>query len=62
MFAGSKSWARSFLGRLGFVKRRASTKAKVTAADLDAHKAQFVFDIQYIHHKLGSHWDPLCSS
>ena len=44
----SKSWAKSFLHRLGYVKRRASTKAKVTAADFDAHKAQFVFDIQTI--------------
>ena len=44
----SKSWAKSFLGRLGYVKRRASTKAKVTAADFDAHKAQFVFNIQAI--------------
>ena len=44
----SKSWAKSFLGRLGFVKRRASAKAKVTPTDFDAHKAQFVFDIQCI--------------
>ena len=41
----SKSWAKSILHRLGYVKRRASTKAKVTAADFDAHKAQFAFDI-----------------
>ena len=44
----SKSWARSVLGRMGYVKRRASTKAKVTAADFDALKAQFVFDIRTI--------------
>ena len=44
--ACSKSWAKSFLGC--YVKRRASTKAKVTVADFDAYKAQFVFDIQAI--------------
>ncbi len=46
--ACSKSWAKSFLGRLGYVKRRVSTKAKVTVADFDAYKAQFIFDIQAI--------------
>ena len=46
--ACSKSWAKSFLGCLGYVKRRASTKAKVTVADFDAYKAQFVFDIKAI--------------
>ena len=44
----SKSWAKSILGRMGYVKRRASTKAKVHAADFDVLKAQFVFDIQTI--------------
>ena len=43
--ACSKSWAKSFLGRLGYVKRRASTKAKV----ISMHNIrQFVFDIQAI--------------
>ncbi len=49
MCSTCKSWTKSFfLHRLGYVKSRASTKAKVTAADFDAHKAQFVFDIQTI--------------
>ena len=38
--ACSKSWAKSFLGCLGYVKRRASTKAKVTVADFDAYNTK----------------------
>ena len=44
----SKSWAKSFLRHLGYVKRRTSTKSKVTAADFDAYKEQFVFNIKTI--------------
>ncbi len=31
----SKTWARSFLHRLGYVKRRASSTAKVTVSDAE---------------------------
>ncbi len=34
--ACTKSWAKSFLSRIGYVKRRASTKAKVSVAEFDA--------------------------
>ena len=34
--------------RMGYVKRRASTKAKVTASDFDKLKSQFLFDIKAI--------------
>ncbi len=41
--------AKSFLSRIGYVKRRTSTKAKVSVAEFDAYnKAQFVFDIMSI--------------
>ena len=33
----SKSWAKSVLRRLGYVKRSASTKSKGTAADFDTY-------------------------
>ena len=39
----TKTWTLSFLDRIGFVKRRASTKAKITPADFETHK-QFLFD------------------
>ena len=44
----SKDWAKSLLTRLGYVKRRASTAAKVSVSDFEAYKAQFVFDIQTV--------------
>ena len=44
----SKSWEKSVLGRMGYVKRRASIKVKVIAADFDVLKTQFVFDIRTI--------------
>ena len=44
----NKLWAKSLLGRIGFVKKRPSTKAKVIAFDFDAYKAQFLFDVQSI--------------
>ena len=40
----TKDWAKSLLHRMGFVKRRASTSAKVTPDAFDEHKAQFLFD------------------
>lgn len=44
----TKNWALSFLDRLGFVKRRASTKAKVSVEHFHELKAQFLFDINVI--------------
>ena len=46
--ACNKNWAKSVLSRLGYVKRRASTKMKVLPQDFEAYKSQFVFDIQSI--------------
>ena len=42
----SKEWAKSFLGRMGFVKRKAIMKASVSSLDFAALKDQFLFDIQ----------------
>ena len=44
----TKTWAQSILKRMGYVKRRASTKAKVTVADFDAQKALFLHDVKSI--------------
>ena len=44
----SKSWAKHFLSRLGFVKRRATTKASISTVDFDAQREQFLFDIRTI--------------
>ena len=44
----TKSWAKSFLDRIGFVKRRASTKAKVNPADFEAHKNLFLLDVKTV--------------
>ena len=33
---------------MGFVKRRASTKAKVSLPDFDRYKAQFLFDVKAV--------------
>jgi hypothetical protein len=57
---------------MGFVKRRASTKAKVSPPDFNKYKAQFIFDVRAIVEieeipcellitQLGSDWDPLCA-
>jgi len=32
---------------MGFVRRRASTSARVTPDTFDEHKAQFLFDVKY---------------
>ena len=42
----TKSWAKYLLSRMGFVKRRASTKGKKLATDFHELKAQFLFDIK----------------
>ncbi len=44
----TKSWALSLLQRMGFVKRRNTTKSKVTIADFEEKKMQFLFDIKAI--------------
>ena len=41
-----KHWAKHLLKRMGYVKRRASTKAKVSVSDFEECKSQFLFDIQ----------------
>ena len=44
----SKDWAKSLLHRMGYVKRRVSTSAKVPPKDFDACKAQFVYDAEVL--------------
>ena len=44
----TKSWSKHFLERMGYVKRRASTKAKVNVDDFEAVKAQFLFDVSAV--------------
>ncbi len=44
----SKHWVKYLMKRLGLVKRRASTKAKVSLPDFERYKAQFVFDIKAV--------------
>ena len=44
----TKDWAKSLLRRMGYVKRRASTKAKVTVQDFEDVKAQFLLDIKAV--------------
>ena len=43
-----KDWAKSMLHRMGFMKRRASTKAKVTVKDFEKKKEQFLLDIKAV--------------
>ena len=44
----TKHWAKHFLNRLGYVKRKATTKASISSVDFTAQKEQFLFDIQTI--------------
>ncbi len=44
----NKGWAKGFLNRMGFVKRRSSTAAKVNPANFEYYKQQFVFDVQTV--------------
>ena len=46
--ACSKSWAKSLLSCLGYVKRRASTKMKALPSDFEACKSQFLFDVKCV--------------
>ncbi len=41
-----KNWAKSILHRMGFVKRRGNTKAKVSVEHFEALKSQFLIDIR----------------
>ena len=40
----TKDWAKALLSRMGFVKRRASTSAKISPQAFDELKKQFLFD------------------
>ena len=42
----TKNWAKSILQRMGFVKRRGNTKAKVAVEQFEALKTQYLFDIK----------------
>lgn len=44
----TKHWGKHLLSRMGYVKRRASTKAKITVPNLDELKAQFLLDIKVV--------------
>ena len=44
----TKSWSKHLLGRMGFVKKRASTKAKVSAENFGEMKEQFLLDVKTI--------------
>ena len=44
----SKHWGKHLLSRMGYVKRRASTKAKVAVQDFEEVKAQFLLDIKVV--------------
>ena len=42
----TRSWGKSILRRMGFVKRRASTTAKVMVKNFEEAKAQFLLDVR----------------
>ena len=44
----TKDWTRYLLQRMGYVKRKATTKAKNTVEDFDALKSDFLFDIKVV--------------
>ena len=44
----TKSWAKHLLERMGFVERRASTKAKIDIDDFEAVKEKFLFDVKVV--------------
>ena len=46
----TKSWTKSFLLRLGFMRRRVNTKAKVNPSDFELLKSQFLNDVTAIIH------------
>ena len=42
----TKHWAKHLLVHMGYVKYRASTKAKVSVEDFEAIKSQFLIDVK----------------
>ena len=44
----NKFWAKALMQRMGLVKRRASTKAKVSVSDFKRLQEQFKFDVETI--------------
>ena len=44
----TKQWAKHFLTRLGYMKRKATTKASLSDVDFEAQKEQFLFDVKCI--------------
>jgi len=42
----SRDWARSLLDRVGFVNRKATTKAKFSFEEMNKLMEQFLFDIE----------------
>ena len=42
----TRNWGKSILSRMGFVKRRVSTTAKISVANFEEVKAQFLLDIK----------------
>lgn len=68
----TKSWAKHFLTRIGYVKRKATTKASISDIDFESQKEQFLYDIKTIVEMedipkaLVINWDhtgyPVCSS
>ena len=44
----TKDWTKNMLNRIGFVKRRASTKAMVSIEDFEEKKEQFLLDIKAV--------------
>ena len=44
----TKDWAKSLLFRMGYVKRRVSTSAKLLPEDLDERKEQFLYDAKVL--------------
>ena len=60
------NWAKSLLYRMGYVKRRGSTAMKITVANFETIKEQFLSDIQTIVEmenvpmELVFNWDQYC--
>ena len=44
----TKDWAKRLLGRMGFVKRKASTKARITPEHFEELKTQYLQDIETV--------------
>ena len=63
LFYIGKPWAKHLLSRMGYVKRRGSTAAKVAVSDFEERKQQFLLDVKIvvkleeIPSKLVINWD-----